>query len=94
MKMCSSACSWLQQLVIRSFIYKLAHGCACRSFLQALLPQLRQMAPLLRSDNSGKELFLRLLGRLLSLSARTVLSPTQPAFDFVLESYVTLLCTK
>jgi hypothetical protein len=67
---------------------------AYRSFLQALLPQLQQLAPLLRSGNTGKELFLRLLSRLLSLSARTVLSPAQPAFGFVLDSYVNLLSTK
>ena len=83
-----------QQLVISSFSYIYVHDSVCRSFLQALLPQLRQLAPLLRSGHSGQELFLLLLSRLLSLSARTVLSPTQPAFDFVLESYVALLSTK
>lgn len=67
---------------------------SCRSFLQALLPQLRKLAPLLRIGNTGKELFLRVLGRLLALSARTLLSPAQPAFEFVLDSYVTLLSTK
>lgn len=67
---------------------------ACRSFLQAVLPQLRHLAPLLSSGNAGKELMLRLLSRLLSLSAQTVLSPMQPAFEFVLDSYVTLLSTR
>lgn len=62
--------------------------------MQALLPQLPQLKPLLASGNTGKELFSRLLGRLLALSARTVLSPAQPAFDFVLDSYVALLSTK
>lgn len=66
----------------------------CRSFLQALLPQLQQLAPLVTGSRTGKELFLRLLGKLLALSARTVLSPTQPAFAFVLDSYVALLGTK
>lgn len=78
------------------------HGCcssfevhvSCRTLLQALLPQLPDLAPLVAGARPGKELFLRLLGRLLALSARPMLSPTQPAFGFVLDSYTSLLNTR
>lgn len=65
-----------------------------RSFLQALLPQLTHLQPMVGGDRPGKELFLRLLGRLLALNARLVLSPSQPAFGFLLDSYSALLGTR
>ncbi len=80
---------FLRQLPLTSVVV-LRH----RSFLQALLPQLMHLQPLVGGGRPGKELFLRLLGRLLALNARLVLSPSQPAFGFLLDSYIALLGTR
>lgn len=70
--------------------------CSCdarRSFLDALLPQLPRLEPLVAVGASRLQrgLLTSLLGRLLALAPRAVLSVSQPSFQWVVGAYESLL---
>ncbi|KAK9829312.1 hypothetical protein WJX72_005143 [[Myrmecia] bisecta] len=71
-----------------------------RSFVQALLPHLPQLQPLLQAptpqdkeagQGDPRMTFLRLLGQLLALDPALVLAPSQPSFHFILQAYLAML---
>lgn len=65
----------------------------CRSFLDALLPQLPQLGAL-GASRLQRGLLTQLLGRLLALAPQAVLSVSQPSFYWLLDAYQALLANR
>ena len=68
----------------------------CRSFLDALLPQLPQLGALAAAGASRLQrgVLTQLLGRLLALAPQACLSVSQPSFYWLLDAYQALLANR